>query len=402
MKRKKLTAVLLTFVLIVSGLAFGAIESFAQTVTITDSLLNTDINKTVSGYDDNIWYVYTPSESGIYTLYGLSTNVLATEAYLFSKTEDADGKKLYTQLAYSNSNPDYAQYEGSAARQFCLKYHLTAGETYYYAAGWNNPQRTSGTVGVRMICESYDTATVVRVTPMCDASLTWYTDGSWETDAKGQSYYRYNISKIMQNMVVTVEFDDGTVLTSKKGETTVNGYPITYTHKQDEVHWYNRDNELYTANTLRVSVLGVSADYEVNIAQDALFNVKGRVTDAFDGTVIAGAGIEIGGNVVATTDENGVFQILSAPGTMSAYVTGGNVVRRAFTLTVDAASTSGNDHTATPIAVYNVDYIDDDVVNGRDYAYIQRSLPSDTQAKAKKEFASCVGFASGDYPALVL
>ncbi len=404
MKLKRITAVLLAAVLVLSGLAFGALDSFALTVSLTDALLNKDITKDTSGYDDNVWYVYTPSESGIYTLYGLSSNLKATEAYLFSKTEDENGKKLYTQLAYSNGNPDYARYEGSARRQFCLKYHLNAGETYYYAAGWNDPTITAQTnrsLGVRLICESYDTASVVRVTPQCDAALTWYTDGSWEQGTDGQNYFRYNISKIIQNMSVTVEFDDGTVLTSEKGETTVNGYPITFSHRQEEVHWYNKENEAYTANTLTVTVLGVSADYEVEIEQGALFTVKGKVTDAVSGEAVAGAQIEIGGNPVSTTASDGTFSLLSAPGTYQAAVTGAYTVKRSFTVTVDAMSAE-NDHTATPIKVYNTDYVDDNIINGRDLAYIKRNLTGDALTKAKTAFTRSVGFTSGDYPPLAL
>lgn len=403
MKLKKLIAVLLSAMLILGGLAFGAVNAFAITVTITDALLGTDITKTTSGYDDNVWYVYTPSQSGIYTLYGLGENIVATEAYLFSKTEDADGKKLYTQLAYSNGNPDYANYEGAGRRQFCLKYHLNEGETYYYAAGWNNAELTgTRSLGVRFICESYDTAELISITPSCNAELTWYTDGSWEKDDDGNSYYLYNISKIMQNMSLTLEFDDGTVITSSAGDATVGGYPITYTHNQQGVHWYNKNNENYTANTLTIKVLDKSVDYEVTVNESALLTVSGKVVDDYDGSALPNAEIYIGVNKVAVTDKDGIFSFAYSPGTHNMSIRGDNILDRNLTLTVDTSDVSKNNHKDTPVSVVVVDYVDDDVINGRDYAYIKSNLTGTEFETAKAKFNSRVGFAASDYEKIIL
>lgn len=401
MKIKKIMATVLACAVIISSLAFGLLSAYAETVTITDAMIGIDIVKSTVGYDDNVWYVYTPSKTGIYTLYGLSDNLFATEAYLFEKTEDADGKKMYTQLAYSNSNPNYANYEGAAKRQFCLQYRLIEGVTYYYAAGWNSTSR-SGSIAVRFINESYDDTEIVRVTPSCSAELTWYTDGSWETDDSGNAYYLYNPSKIIQNMTVTVEFADGTVLTSGVGDSTVGGYPITYTHRQSEVHWYNKENENYTANTLTVSVLSKSADYEVNINQSALLNVTGRVTDILDGASVENARIVIGSNTVATTKSDGTFTFAYSPGTYEVTVEGDSVLSRTFTLKVDAVNVSNNNHTEQPIGVVTVDYVNDGIINGRDYAYITGTLSGSSQKAAKSEFASYTGFEKTDYDALVL
>ncbi|MBR1532159.1 MAG: hypothetical protein IJ643_08895, partial [Eubacterium sp.] len=115
MKHKKVLAIFLSLVIVVCGFAFGLINAYAQTVKIEESMLGVELDNTPSGYDDKIWYVYTPTQSGIYTFYSMrnsvntsTPNVLRTEAYLFEKvTDEESGQKLYTQLAYSNSNPDY-------------------------------------------------------------------------------------------------------------------------------------------------------------------------------------------------------------------------------------------------------------------------------------------------------
>ena len=402
MKNKKLIALILSFALAMSSLAFSVINAFAETVTLTDAMFGIEIVKSTSGYDDNVWYVYTPSQSGVYTLYGLSSNIFSTEAYLFEKTEDENGKKLYTQLAYSNSNPNYANYEGSAKRQFCLQYHLVKGETYYYAAGWNDPNQGNRTLAVAFINESTDSAELVKITPSCDAELTWYTDGSWETDDSGNAYYLYNISKIMQNMVVTLEFDDGTTITSQKGSTDAGGYPISYTHKQQSVHWYNSENENYTANTLTVSVMGKSADYEVVINQSALLTYSGKVVDSYDNAPVSNAKIVIGSNTVATTKSDGTFQFSYSPGKYTAIVTGSGIVKREYTVNIDAVNVSGNNHTDEPVEVVTGDYIDDDIINGRDYAYIKTNLTGDDLTDAKARFTKNVGFVKSDYEKLIL
>ena len=394
---KKLTAVFLVAALLVTSLVCGIINAYAMTVTITDSMLGIEIAKTTSGYDDNIWYLYTPSQSGIYTLYGLSSNVLATEAYLLEKIEDENGKKYYNQLAYSNSNPDYSQYDGAAKRQFCLKYHLEKDKTYYYAAGWNNPEQTGRSLAVKFINESYDTAKIVSITPSCSAELSWYTDGSWEKDSQGESYYLYSISKIIQNMALTVQFDDGTVISSNPGDSTVQGYPITYTHNQQEVHWYNSQNELYTANTLRISVLDMTVDYEVVINQSAMFTVSGKVVDDYDSTALSGAQLYIGSNLVATSSDDGTFSFAYPPGTYVLTIKGANILERNLSLTVDTYDLSKNDHRDTPFGVVTIDYVNDGIINGRDYAYIKRKLSSSELDKAKKKFTRYINFTSDDY-----
>ena len=400
MKAKKLISLILAAIFAITAFAAGLVNAYAETIVLSDAMLGKDVVATTKGYDDKITYVFTPTESGIYTMYGLSSNTYATEAFLFLKTEDKDGKKYFTQLAYSNSNPDWQNYEGAAKRQFCLKYHLTAGEKYYYYAGWNNEDKQSGTINVHLICESYDTAELLSITPNCTASLTWYTDGSWETDADGNSYYLYNFSKIIQNMSLTLEFDDGTVITSASGDSTVGGYPITYTHNQPTTHWYNKNNENYTANTLTITVLDKSVDYEVNIDESALFTVSGKIADDCDGLGIEGAKITVDGSVVATTASDGVFSFAYAPGTHKLTISGDNIIPREVLFVVDIMNPENNNHTATPISVVACDYIGDGRINGRDYAFIQQNLTADARTRAKSAFEKRVGFTKDDYEKL--
>ena len=201
MKLKKAAVVLLSAVLIVVSLAFSAVNPFAETIKLTDQMMGIEKTTSTIGYDDKVWFVYTPGKSGYYSLYGLSKNKPRTEAYLFKKTEDENGKKQYIQLAYSNNNPYYSanpeKYPDGNEEQFCLKYHLDEGETYYYAAGWNNEGR-SGAISVKFINESYDSTEIVNIIPSCNAELVWYTDGTWDTDASGEAYYLYNITKIIK------------------------------------------------------------------------------------------------------------------------------------------------------------------------------------------------------------
>ncbi len=410
MKHKKVLAIFLSLVIVVCGFAFGLINAYAQTVKIEESMLGVELDNTPSGYDDKIWYVYTPTQSGIYTFYSMrnsvntsTPNVLRTEAYLFEKvTDEESGQKLYTQLAYSNSNPDYEQYEGVMnSRHFCIKYHLEAGHTYYYAAGFYNEERSS-TLYVKLINESYDEAKLVSITPHCDAELTWYTDGEWKTDGDGNAYYLYNISKIMQNMSLTLVFDDGTTITSNAGDTTVEGYPIKYTHDQTNNHWYNSENEKYTANTLTITVLDKSADYEVVINQNAMLSVSGKVVDDNTGSAVSSAQIYIGNTVVATTKSDGTFSFSYSPGSYSVTIKGADIVARTFTLNVDAINPRNNDHTSTPVEVVCGDYVDDDIINGRDYAYIQKTLPQSERTAAKTAFGKYVGFTKNDYEKLIL
>ena len=401
MKFKKLIAALLSAVIIVTGLAFGFVNAYAETITLEDTSYNKDIVATNKGYDDKIWYVFTPSQSGIYTLYGLLKNTYVTEGYLFTKTVNEFGQRVYNQLSYSKSNPNASQYEGAGQSQFCLKYHLEAGKTYYYAAGFYFPDKTKNELTVRFLCESYDSAELVSITPHCKAELSWYTDGEWKTDSEGNAYYSYSISKIIQNMSLTLLFDDGTTLTSSPGDLDVEGYPIGYSHNQAETHWYSVNDENYTSNKLTISVLNKSVDYEVVINESALFSVKGKVVDYYDNSPVANAKIKVSNAVVATTDSNGVFSFAYSPGKLNLSVSGGSVLERSFSLTVDINDTN-NDHTSSPVKVVNVDYVNDGIINGRDLAYIKSSLASSAQTKAKKVFAAKTGFAKSDYPKLDL
>ena len=48
------------------------------------------------------------------------------------------------------------------------------------------------------------------------------------------------------------------------------------------------------------------------------------------------------------------------------------------------------------------DFVDDDIINGRDYAYIQKTLPQSERTAAKTAFGKYVGFTKNDYEKLIL
>ena len=145
-------------------------------------------------------------------------------------------------------------------------------------------------------------------------------------------------------MSLTLTFDDGTVLTSNAGDSTVEGYPIKYTHTQQTNHWYNSANVHYTANTLTITVLDKSVDYEVVINESAMLSVSGKIVDDETQSAVEGAQIIIGGKALTTTKSDGTFSFSASPGSYQVTVSGTGIVARTFTLNIDAVNVAGNDH----------------------------------------------------------
>ena len=268
MKNKKAAAFILAVILIFCSFASGLFSASAKTQQL---ILDTEIINTTDGYTDKNWYYFTPEQTGLYTF--LSFNrFLYAEAYLF----EVEGKN-YTQLGYSNSSPNYQYYGQPNKYQFCLSYQLEAGKTYYYAAGWDT-ERTSGEMKVKLIYEGSEDEVIDYLEASSNAELTWYTDGSWETDSAGESYFRYSYSKILQNMTVSIHYKNGQV-SSVFGADTLDGYKIKFSSNQTETHWYPKQDERYKGNYITVSILNKKTDYDVKINQEALFNVYGKVCD---------------------------------------------------------------------------------------------------------------------------
>ena len=382
MKSKKMLAAFLAGVIILCSFAFGIFSAQAKTQKL---VLNTEITNTTDGLFDKNWYYFTPEQTGTYTF--LSYNrYLYAEAYLF----EVDGKN-YTQLAYSNLSPNWEYYSQPNKYQFCISYQLEAGKTYYYAAGWDY-ERASGEMTVKLIFEG---DTVERIELECDAELTWYTDGQWETDELGEKYFFYNYSKILQNMTVKVYYKNGSVSTVSAAAGSVDGIGINYYQNQSESHWYPAEDERYSGNYITISVLNKSAQHDVKINQSALFTFKGKVCDYVSGEAVCGAVIKINGIEKATTDLNGEFSFASAPGVYTLAVSGDSIIKREYSVAVDV-NPENNDRRETPFEVVNCDYVKDGIINAKDFAYIIK-LPSDKREAEEIKFEKLINFTENNY-----
>lgn len=403
MKSKKLISALLAFSVLVSCFAFG-IVSYAKTNTIQLDILYED---TTDGVDDMIGYIYTPEVSGTYAF--ISYSVGKSSAYLCERVTLPDGSKQINTLAYAPAkDPDYMShyrtfvFNGTtythSSTAFYLEYHLEAGKKYYFYAGWDN-SASSGKMRVRLTNVSYDSQVIEKVEATCPVGLTWYTDGEWRTDSNGESYFYYNISKLLQNMTVTITYKNGRK-TSVTGAETIDGYQINYdAYGQKNVHWYTESDPKYTANIMRVSVLDVSYEYNVKINMGSLFFVDCIVNDYVTGQPIENATVSISDNVVDTTDKNGRFSFNTAPGIYQLTIKAENAITRTVTLTV--VPTVNNDHTDKPIGLVVGDYNKDGVINLKDYQMILNNSADKKQQELEK-FSKQVNFKSNKYPALAL
>ena len=383
MKSKKMLAAVLAGVIILCSFAFGLFSAQGKTQQL---VLNTEIINTTDGLNDKNWYYFTPEQTGMYTFLSFNRYLYA-EAYLF----EVEGKN-YTQLAYSNESPNWEYYSQPNKYQFCISYQLEAGKTYYYAAGWDS-ERTSGDMKVKLIFEG---DTVEKIELECDAELTWYTDGKWETDALGEKYFFYNYSKILQNMTVKVYYKNGGVSTANAAAGSVDGIGISCYQNQSENHWYPAEDEKYSGNYITISVLNKSAEYDVKINQSALFTFKGRVCDYVSKENIGGAVIRINGTEKAATDSNGEFSFAAAPGVYTLTVNGERIIKREYIIAVDV-NPENNDKRETPFEVVNSDYVKDGIINAKDFAYIIKELPPDERKEEEEKFKELINFTEKDY-----
>lgn len=401
--RKKLISIIMVVAILASSLALG-FKAFAT--TYQNMALDVIYTSSINGVGDVTWYSYTPELSGTYIFLAYCTG--KTEAYLYTLTTNENGSKTYNGLAYAppsdpDSNDEYHTFTYGTttythtSTSFRLTYHLEAGTTYYYTAGWANSQ-SNGTIRVRLTNQSYDYEVLDSVTASSTAFLTWYTDGEWRTDKDGNAYYYYNYSKILQNMVVTITYKDGTTVSSDIGANTVDGHQITYSQNQELQHWYIPTAEQYTSNTLTITVMDVSYDFEVTIKSGQMFNVSGGVCDMVTNEPVIGAELQIRNQTVATTDENGEFVFGYAPGSYIVVVKAPNAISRTITITVDAQNTENNNHKSTPIPILVNDYVQDGYINGKDFGYIVKNKLTEK----KNTFSQYVEFTTDSYSQLTL
>ncbi|MGN0521646.1 MAG: carboxypeptidase-like regulatory domain-containing protein [Eubacterium sp.] len=391
--RRRLLSLLLVAVIILSCFAFS-ISAYGSTQQL---ILNTKMSNTIDGSEDMGWYTYTPDASGTYSF--LSYNVPASEAYLFIKeTNEETGAKVYTQLAYSKNDPNYEENDHNI-QQFCLTYHLMRGVTYYFAAGWLLPDRTSGTMTVMLRCDEYDEKIIESISLTCPAMLNVYADGNWMTDSDGERYYFYNISKIISNMTVTVYYSTGEV-SSVIGQNEIDGYNISYLHNQSTVHWYPKEHDSYTANTLTVKILDVTADYEVQILSSARYIVQGTISSK-NKTFVKDAEIYYKNELLATTNSSGYFTFSYPAGQYVLTVKAPNSLSREITVVVSTSNTDNN-YTQTPVVLYTCDYVNDGIINAKDYACITKLEDEAQFIKDDAQYKSAINYTSDNYEPFTL
>ena len=364
-KTKKGLSILLALVVVISSFAIG-MTSYAYTRTL---FLDKVESAQTDGSEDMLMFKYVPEKSGMYTF--LQTNSRSLEAYLFIKEQNPDGSKQYRQLAFSNKSPNYKKYGQPKENVFCLSYHLEAGKTYYFGVVAPYPTVDKVSVSVKLICEGYDDNLISFIEAECPASLKWYTDGEWKTDANGKQYFYYNISKIIANTKITVHYTDGTVK-SATGVQNFDGLNVMYNHNQHEKHWYVPNDVNYTSNDFVVKILDKSATINVSIEEGALYPVKGKVVDYLTNEPIKNASVLVNGQNVAKTEENGLFAFNSAEGKYQVSIKAENSIINNFYITI-AKDVISNDHTSVPYKLVMCDFVNDEVINTKDSSFVYNS-----------------------------
>lgn len=379
MKAKKLISVVLSISILLSSLALSLV---VRAKTNSEIALNTMYIDTISGADDKIWYTFTPQVSGNYAFVSYSQS---NEAYLFTKTKNEDGSKVYNQIAYAPaSDPDYMNnfreftQNGKVykhyATTFYLQSYLRKGVTYYFSAGYANETQTSGSVNVVLynIDVDSDDIAIKSISVESSTVLSAYTDGWWDKGENGENYFYYNFSKVIQNMTITVKYKDGGEKKVKATDESVDGYKITYKHNQQTNHWFAQSTGEYVANTLTISVGPISCDYDVKIETSAMYGIKGRVIDYATGNPIENASVILNGVEVSKTDSNGAFAFVYTAGTYNIVVKTDKSIDYSYKLVVDTKNTENNNQTDNPIRLVNCDYVKDGIINAKDYAFAKK------------------------------
>lgn len=362
--------------------------------TIHELKLN-EMKTTITDENKESWYTYTPVVSGTYSF--LSYNKYRTEGRLFLKEINPDtGKEEFKQIVFAQGDKNYQENEHNIL-QFCLTYELEKGTTYYFSAKWYDPNTPVQTMNVKLRCDSYSTSVIDHIELNCPATLSSYQNGIWNKDSvTGEMYFYYNINRIKTNMQITVYFTNGDVQ-KVTGADSIGEYDINYNHTQSENHWYPKESSKYTGNTLTVSILDVSADFEVPIDLGA-YAVAGRVVD-FNGEPVKNAKINAGG-VVYKTDLNGAFAY-SAYGDHEILVYTDNALERKVHVVLGAKA-DVNDFSASPVEIVSCDYVHDGVINAKDYSFITKKLTGEELDKQQMQFEKVINFSEQDYNTLVL
>lgn len=383
--KRKVISIILSIVIIISSLA-ASVSAFASSQEL---YLNIKTSAVMSGKDDLEWFYFTPEQSGLYSF--LSFNVPRSDGYLFIKDIDkTTGEKKYIQLAYSNHDPNYKQNDHNEL-QFCITYHLEAGTTYYFAAGWWLSSQTRTTFTVMLRCDSYDEEAIESIEILDMPDLEAYTGGEWRTDARGKSYYHYSLARIIKNSTIKVDFTNGTSVTAV-GQSAINGYQLNFLDNQYTTHWYPVDDEDYSGNTIVVEILNKSARHSINIIIGSRYSVKGKVVD-LNNQPVENALVTID-LTTCVTGSDGVFSIYCPSGVYPIEIKTSSSVDYKGTISIN---TSENDLRSNPFTICNCNYVKDGYVNAKDYKYINKKLTGSEQTKALSEFPKAINFTSNSY-----
>lgn len=408
---KKRMAIILSLVMVLVGVAFSY---YAYATTFQDLELNKLYVASTVGGEDMVWYSYTPKESGTYSFVSYSTG--KSEAYLYTRTTNPDGSRTYNGLAYAPAsdpnyldedvryfnNPDDGKQYTHSATAFRLTCHLDAGTKYYFSAGWQHSGTANGTIRVVLKQDSVDEDEkyLERISVIGNAFLVKYNDGEWKVDAKGERYFKYNISKVTTNLTITLHYSDGTS-TSETGVDVIDGYNILYSYNQDVNHWYLESEPDYTGNILTITVGNITCDYNIPIIVGSNYNAKGKVVDYITGDPIDGAVIYLGDKEMAVTGSDGTFNINHAYGIYYMTVEYDDAFTREFMINISQSSTVNN-HLNEPIPIIVGDYIADGIINGKDCAYAKNTFTGEKKQKEVAKFAKQLCFTPDKYDELKL
>lgn len=380
--KKKIISVAVVAAILISSFAFS-ITAYANAQIL---LLNLTTSAKLSGSEDMAWFIYTPDKSGTYTL--RSYNLPATEAYLFVKERDPEtGQKKMIQLAY------HAAKTTDKNRQFCLTYHLEAGVTYYYAAGWYLPSREGDSITVKLECDSVDKTNVERIEASCPVTYEIGLNCTLQRDSDGNQYFHYDLSRIIVNTRITVYYEDGTSV-SAMGDELINGNRFTFKDNQYYDHWISTNDNPEHRNTLTIEYLDQSTEIDIPLIGGARYEFKGYVVD-FAGNPVKNAQLTIN-NSRYYTNSYGFFSMYIPGGAFDLKISSNTSVDRVIPVII-AANNTDNDYTSAPFKICNCDYVKDGYINAKDFAYICKNLSGDELTAAKNEFEYSINFDKTKY-----
>ncbi|MCM1285458.1 MAG: carboxypeptidase-like regulatory domain-containing protein [Acetobacter sp.] len=385
--KKRIISLIIVIALIISSLALS-ITAFASSKELKLNIMASTI---MNGMDDLEWFYFTPEESGEYSL--LSYNDYPSHAYLYTREKQANGEIDLVKHAYSNKDENYAD-NGHNSRQFCLTHHLDAGVTYYYAVGWYLSDTSTSSMQVMLRNDYYDIDRIESIELGKPVALEIYNDGIWARDADNQRYYRYSVSKVLANLSVTINFTDGTSITAPYAE-RIGDFSVSYIDNQYDKHWYPDYDDNYNGNILTIKILDKTASVSVPIIAGTRYYTKGTAVD-LSGNPIKNANVAVNRINTTVTDENGNFSLYLPSGINNIEISTDHSITRKIQLTV-SLNKDNNDFTDTPFEVCNCDYVDDDVINAKDFAFIKKSVSNAEKDRALSEFANAINFTESDY-----